>query len=623
MPDEAKSPSTAIKLRDYQEQCIEAVEKAGDGSHLVVMATGLGKTVTFANLPRHGRVLLLSHRDELVRQPEKYYGCSFGIEKATERSAGEEVVSATVQTLSSERRLHESFKPGDFDMVVTDEAHHAVAPSYKRIIDYLRPRVHLGFTATPNRADGKGLSDVFDDIVFERDLRWGIEQGYLSNIDCRRIVISWTTKGIKKQAGDFALADLSNRVNTPVNNAQVAEAYRKLAVGQTLVFATNVEHAYALSSLIPDSHVVDGETPPGERRKLIEAFTNREFPCLVNCGVFTEGTDLPLIETVLLARPTSNQSLYTQMVGRGLRLSPGKSALRLIDCVGSTKDNRLCTAPKLFGINDDELPSPSVADGLITELEDRIEEQLDTPYGWVLQERKVDLMEEDTLVAWVLQPGGKRIAEGFGYCAELVGPDLVGDYELSFKSSGTDAKEKHKTFAEADEQAYIFLDACLAANNDRSLWDRERVERWSNDPASKAQMDYLMSILSPGEASRFGGMGLTKREAMVAIDACLRKREQKNIDLYGPCPNCGHGLKLSSTKKTLQCTTNKWKKVDGEWEMVSGCGFSMQAKIGRTALSSDMLKKLVSGKTVDWTGGSKLVPTKSGDGCGIEIDTVY
>lgn len=613
MTDVPASPSAAIKLRDYQEQCIKAVERAGDGSHLVVMATGLGKTVTFANLPRHGRVLLLSHRDELVRQPEKYYGCSFGIEKASEHSAGEEVVSATVQTLASEKRLHESFKPGDFDMVITDEAHHAVAPSYKRIVEYLRPRVHLGFTATPNRADGKGLGDVFDDIVFERDLRWGIEQGYLCDIDCRRMVISWTTKGIKKQAGDFALAELSNQVNTPTNNAQVAEAYRKLAVGQTLVFATNVAHAYALSELIPGSHVVDGETPPGERKALIDAFTNREFPCLVNCGVFTEGTDLPLIETVLLARPTTNQSLYTQMVGRGLRLSPGKKALRLIDCVGSTKDNRLCTAPRLFGINDDELPNEGIADGLITELEDRIEIEYDTPYGWVLQEQKVNLMEEDTLVAWVLQPGGKRVAESFGYRVELTGPNLVGEYELSFKAPGIDAHSKHRTFADADEQAYQLLDSCPAAQETRNFWDRERVDRWSYDPASQAQINYLKSILSPDQIDKFGGMSLTKREAMVAIDACLRKREEENIALYGACPKCGHALKPSSTGKTVQCTTNKWKKIDGEWEMVSGCGFSMQAKVGRKALKPGEIRELVAGRPIHQ--GIMLVrPHRESDG---------
>ena len=120
--------------------------------HLVQMATGLGKTVTFANIHRHGRMLILSHRDELVAQPVKYFDCPVGIEKAERHSDGEPVVSGSVQTLSRGTRLERNFKPGDFDLIVTDEAHHASAPTYRKIIDYLQPRLHIGFTATPNRA---------------------------------------------------------------------------------------------------------------------------------------------------------------------------------------------------------------------------------------------------------------------------------------------------------------------------------------------------------------------------------------------------------------------------------------------------------------------------------------
>lgn len=181
-PSQGAGPR-ALELRGYQRECVEAVERAGDGRHLVVMATGLGKTVTFAALPRRGRTLILSHRDELVRQPERYFDCPFGVEKAGERSHGEEVVSASVQTLSREARLSR-FKPGDFDVVITDEAHHAVAETYRRVVDRLEPRVHLGFTATPNRNDKVGLKAVFDDIVFSRDMKWGIEHGYLADIDC-------------------------------------------------------------------------------------------------------------------------------------------------------------------------------------------------------------------------------------------------------------------------------------------------------------------------------------------------------------------------------------------------------------------------------------------------------
>ena len=138
-----------IQLRPYQKEALASIPDAG--AYLIQMAVGLGKTVTFSQIPRRGRMLILSHRDELVHQPAKYFDCSFGVEQAGETSHGEEVVSASVQSLV--RRL-DKFKPDDFDVLVTDEAHHCVAPTYRKIYDYFKPRLNLGFTATPNRNDG-------------------------------------------------------------------------------------------------------------------------------------------------------------------------------------------------------------------------------------------------------------------------------------------------------------------------------------------------------------------------------------------------------------------------------------------------------------------------------------
>lgn len=119
-----------IKLRDYQQECIDKITQARQGKHLVQMATGLGKTVTFANIPRHGRMLILSHREELVNQPLKYFDCTKGVEMSKYHTDGsEEVVSASIQTMT--HRL-DRFSPDDFDIIIVDEAHHAAAQSYKR-----------------------------------------------------------------------------------------------------------------------------------------------------------------------------------------------------------------------------------------------------------------------------------------------------------------------------------------------------------------------------------------------------------------------------------------------------------------------------------------------------------
>lgn len=140
-----------MELRPYQRECIETIEAQAPGAYLAQMATGLGKTVTFANIPRHGeRMLILSHREELVEQPRKYFDCTYGIERASSRSHGEEVVSASVQSLV--RRL-DRFRPDDFRLIICDEAHHAAARTYRAIFDYFRPEKLIGFTATPNRGD--------------------------------------------------------------------------------------------------------------------------------------------------------------------------------------------------------------------------------------------------------------------------------------------------------------------------------------------------------------------------------------------------------------------------------------------------------------------------------------
>ncbi len=155
-----KKQKNNFALRPYQNECEEAIEKAGAGRHLVVMATGLGKTAVFTHIKRNGRVLILSHRDELVHQPEKYYKgqCTFGVEKAMETADSEDVVSASVQSLAKDNRL-QKYAPDAFDTIIVDEAHHAAAPTYRKILDYFSgARRRIGFTATPKRGDSVRLT---------------------------------------------------------------------------------------------------------------------------------------------------------------------------------------------------------------------------------------------------------------------------------------------------------------------------------------------------------------------------------------------------------------------------------------------------------------------------------
>lgn len=468
-----------IKLRDYQQECINIIEECGRGRHLVQMATGLGKTVTFANIPRQGRMLILSHREELVNQPLKYFDCTKGIEMSSHRTAGtEEVVSASVQSMI--HRL-DDFAPNDFDIIIVDEAHHAAAKSYKDVIGYFTPRLLLGFTATPNRADSVKLNDVFDDIIFQRDLRWGIKHGYLCDILCKRVDIGYDLSAVRTRMGDYAPGELEKAMDGTAD--AVAQAYREHAKGATLIFAVSVEQCHEIARRIPGAETVTGQTK--DRQDIIRRFTDREIPCLVNCMVFTEGTDIPLVETVIIARPTQSDSLYTQMVGRGLRLHPDKDKLTLIDCVGVAGKASLCTAPSLLGIDISDLPkrSQDKMEGMLFDLPDKAMMMSDCPESWIKNVKIVDLWAEEQKynthdVNYFKMPDGtlKCSLGGRGRTIQIAPADSLGM---------TVFDGRRMSMQEALDSAYTLL--CEREQDSKILWDLKLCKKWGKAPASESQ----------------------------------------------------------------------------------------------------------------------------------------
>lgn len=471
-----------MKLRDYQQECVDKIESMPPGAYLVQMATGLGKTVTFASIPRHGRTLLVSHREELVEQPRKYYTCSYGIERGKSRANGEDVVSTSVQTMS--RRMR-NFAPDEFDTIICDEAHHAAANTYRKIFEYFHPQKLIGFTATPNRSDSVRLDNVFQDIIFERDLRWGIQNGYLSDIYCRRVNIGYDLSGVHSRGGDYMPGELADAMAGTAD--AVAQAYREMAIGATLIFAVNVEQSHEIAKRIPGAVAVTGETK--NRAAIIDAFTRREIPCLVNCMVFTEGTDMPLVETVIIARPTQSDSLYAQMVGRGLRLSPGKDKLNLIDCVGVSGARNLRTAPSLLGIDMRNVPECKVKDvqGLLFDLPDAVIRASDCPQSWIRNIEIVNLWAKEQEynthnVNYFRMPDGSMVCNLPGRKNIVIPcPDDLGRVKCRDGS--------YITMQRALDAAYQELER----NHDdcRTIWDLDRAKRWGSQPATERQINII------------------------------------------------------------------------------------------------------------------------------------
>lgn len=467
-----------MQLRDYQQECKSIIDTIEPGAYLIQMATGLGKTVTFANIKRQGKMLILSHREELVRQPLKYFNCLAGVEMSTQHATPmDEVVSASVQTLT--RRL-DRFSADEFDIIVCDEAHHSAAKTYRRIFEYFKPRLLLGFTATPSRGDKVRLDDIYSDIIFQRDLRWGIQNNYLSDIFCRRVDIGYDLSKVRTSHGDYAPGELDEAMDGTAD--AIAQAYKDMATGATLIFAVSVKQANEIANRIPGAVVVTGETQ--DRAQIIEAFTRGEIHCIVNVMVFTEGTDIPRVETIIIARPTQNDSLYTQMVGRGLRLYPGKERLNLIDCVGVTGKASLCTAPSLLGIDIQNVPKSKENElqGMLFDLPTKAVHASDCPESWVKNVEIVNLWAKEQKynthdVNYFKMPDGSFV------CTLLDKKNIIipAQDELGRVVLNGILMTMQKAF----DIVYLELETMYPSQ--RYIWDLNLVKRWGKAPASDKQ----------------------------------------------------------------------------------------------------------------------------------------
>ena len=343
------------------------------------MATGLGKTVLFANLKNYtgwqGKVLVLVHREELATQAqEKIHhwnpGAMCMIEMGDNKSLPDmcDFIVAGVQSLKSDKRLAK-FNPKEFCAVVVDEAHHATANSYRKVIDYFTngnlSTLLLGVTATPNRADGEGLGSVFSEIVDDYGIFDGIEDGWLAPLLCEQIKTTTNLSGVKTKFGDFNATDLDKVVDTPTRNLEIVNGWKQYAPGRkTAAYCVSVEHAMKLAHAFQQQGVkadfVVGGDP--KRQEKLEKISNGELSVITNCEVLTEGWDLWDISCVLLARPTQSESLYTQMVGRGTRIDPlvynmkqpraepRKKDCLVLDCTDISSKHSLVSLSTLFGV---------------------------------------------------------------------------------------------------------------------------------------------------------------------------------------------------------------------------------------------------------------------------------
>lgn len=337
-------------LRPYQAEARDRilVELEKVLATLLVLATGLGKTIVFSAVARvlvgrGRRVLVLAHRSELLEQAAgtlRRFGLTVGIERAEQRVDVDQlpdVVIASVQTLQRKRLAR--YAPDAFGLIVIDECHHAPARSYRAVLEHFTGVPVLGVTATPDRTDELALGNVFASVAFRMELGEGIAGAWLAPIELRSVVVEdLDLSKVHVERGDFVAAELERAlVDEEVLHA-IAAPLAELAAGRkTLAFVVGVKQAHQLAEVLSGYGVraaaVDGRMARDQRAKVLEDYRAGDVDVVCNAMLLTEGFDCPETSCIALVRPTRSRSLVTQMIGRGTRLAEGKTSCLVIDFV--------------------------------------------------------------------------------------------------------------------------------------------------------------------------------------------------------------------------------------------------------------------------------------------------
>ena len=362
-----------LTLRPYQTEAIRAVinaRKSGRKRMVVCLPTGAGKTVIFSELARLAKkqVLVLAHRSELLSQAQAKLQAAVGqdrivaIEQADSRAPRDaHIVVCSIRSLH-EDRLRGLVKDRDLGLILYDECHHAVAEDNMRVLRDLGcfdddwTGTLLGFTATTNRADGKGLDAVFDEIVYQRSLGQMMDEGWLVPLKGYRVATHADLSGLSPGGLDFRPEELAEAIDIEDRNALVARSIQELARDRrTVAFCVTVNHArnltQALNRLGVPADLVHGNMKADRRAQALADFRAGRTRVLSNVGVLTEGFDDPGVSAIAMARPTRSEALYAQCVGRGTRLSPetGKTDCLVLD-FADLSELSLVALPCLFGV---------------------------------------------------------------------------------------------------------------------------------------------------------------------------------------------------------------------------------------------------------------------------------
>lgn len=335
----------SLELKEHQKEALEALRAMRERRETIALlchATGTGKTVTAVLDARHcgGRTLFLAHTRELVDQAARTFRDLWPeatLGRYTERikQPDAHVVCGSVQSVA----LHlEEFKDNAFDYLIIDEAHHAASDTYQKVLAYFKPSFTLGLTATPERMDDRSILEIFKNTAHKLDIQTAVELGELTPVRCIRIHTNIDLTKVRFNSVRYNIRDLETKIYVPERNRLIVDTWLQYAQGRrTVVFCASVWHAEEIAALFQKVGVpaaaVSGGMKRSEREAFQDKFVRREIQILCACDLLNEGWDCPEIEVLFMARPTMSRVLYTQQLGRGMRLYEGKESLMVFDFV--------------------------------------------------------------------------------------------------------------------------------------------------------------------------------------------------------------------------------------------------------------------------------------------------
>ena len=360
-----------MNLRDYQQQAIDDTRAAirdGARAPLLVLPTGGGKTIIFSAIAsaaaaKGNRVLILVHRRELIHQASSklaWVGLDHGIIAAGIPATNAPVQIASVQTLA--RRLHRiNWQPG---LIIIDEAHHATAGQWERILQHWPDAYRLGVTATPCRLDGRGLGAAFDAMVLGPSVADLTFTGFLSPARIYAPPVVADLASVRTRAGDYANDQAAAAMDRPTVTGDAITHYQRIASGQqAIAFCCNVKHAVSVCDAFKTAGIgaelLLGNTP--DREQVVANFAAHRTRILVTVDVVSEGFDVPAASCAILLRPTQSLGLYLQQVGRVLRPAPGKSAAIILDHVGNVTRHGFPDDPRDWSLAEGAVKRASTA----------------------------------------------------------------------------------------------------------------------------------------------------------------------------------------------------------------------------------------------------------------------